>query len=167
VAAALDFQDHQVVHLARGKYQWIDLKHFHIDLNRNDGGLLAALIGHDQYHDHYAGEDAIEQHHHALHGPYRLEMITPNTFQPSTGREATQVIESWANRLGPESLESQAQLKSLVLPLFNTGTVYRLPDIRLTAEHEWGWVVGQSGFHKFVVIDRERVRLTLLVASDD
>jgi hypothetical protein len=42
-----------------------------------------------------------------------------------------------------------------------------LEDLRATAEHEWGWVVGQGGFHEFVAIDRPAERLRLIVASDD
>ena len=30
--------------------------------------LLTRLIEHEQYHDHYAGQDPTEQSHHSLHG---------------------------------------------------------------------------------------------------
>jgi hypothetical protein len=45
--------------------------------------------------------------------------------------------------------------------------LYRLADLRATAEHDWGWVVGHGGFHEFVAIDHTASTLTLIVASDD
>ncbi|MEN4449183.1 MAG: hypothetical protein EKK51_21110 [Mycolicibacterium sp.] len=46
--------------------------------------------------------------------------------------------------------------------------IYRLPDIRATAQHDWGDIVGgDAGFHEFVVIDRTAGELALVVASDD
>lgn len=41
------------------------------------------------------------------------------------------------------------------------------PDLRESAVHEWGWVVGHTGFHEIVIIDHAAAMLTLLVASDD
>ena len=43
----------------------------------------------------------------------------------------------------------------------------RLPDLRETSEQDWGWVVGTSGFHEVVIVERAASMLTLLVASDD
>jgi len=46
--------------------------------------------------------------------------------------------------------------------------IYQLPDIRATAQHDWGDVVGmEAGFHEFVIIDRAAGELALVVASDD
>jgi hypothetical protein len=54
-----------------------------------------------------------------------------------------------------------------VFPLLSCDAVYRLADLRETAEHDWGWVVGTSGFHEFLAVDRTTERLRLIVASDD
>ena len=45
--------------------------------------------------------------------------------------------------------------------------IYELPNIRATAQHDWGEVAGSDGFHEFVVINRENGELALIVASDD
>jgi hypothetical protein len=44
---------------------------------------------------------------------------------------------------------------------------YQLPDMRDTAQHDWGYVVGSDGFHEFVLINRQTNNVALLVASDD
>jgi hypothetical protein len=58
-------------------------------------------------------------------------------------------------------------LASEVLPRVSAESIFRLPDPRGTAEHDWGWVVGVQGFHELVVIDRGSLGLTFLVASDN
>ena len=40
-----------------------------------------------------------------------------------------------------------------------------LPDLGRTAFHDWGGV--HTEFHGYVVIDRERASLALIVAADD
>lgn len=76
-----------LLHLDKGKYQWIDVRRFRGNPELSDDELLAALLAHPQYHDDYQG-------------------------------------------LAPDE---------------QPGTVHQLPDIRATAQHEWGWVVGSSG----------------------
>ena len=43
----------------------------------------------------------------------------------------------------------------------------QLPDLRDTAQHDWGYVVGSDGFYEFVLINRHTKNVALLVASDD
>jgi hypothetical protein len=45
--------------------------------------------------------------------------------------------------------------------------LYRLDDLRTTAEHEWGWVVGSLGYVEIASIAADRNQIALLVASDD
>lgn len=61
----------------------------------------------------------------------------------------------------------EATLASEVLPRLEGDSIFRLPDLRTSAEHDWGWVVGHAGFHEFVIVDRSAGLLTLIVASDD
>jgi hypothetical protein len=63
--------------------------------------------------------------------------------------------------------QAQAGLESQVFPLLSCDAVYRLADLREAAEHDWVWVVGTSGFHEFLAVDRTTERLRLIVASDD
>lgn len=149
---------------------WVDLKYFAIRPEASSYTVLADLIGHEQYHDHYAGQDPTDQSHHALHGPYRLEAITPAEFQLVSAQAAREELRDWAfswvvpDKDGPAV---EAKLVAEVLPKLEGGSIYRLRDLRETAEHEWGWVVGHAGFYEFVIIDPAAKELTLLVASDD
>lgn len=150
-----------------GTFCWVDIKRFVIDDDGSDEDLLATLIRHRQYQDHYAGQDPTQQAQHNLHGPYRLEAITPAVFEPSTPEQAREIIQSWADNPQPQPPHIRHRVEQRVYPLLSSGTLYRLPDLRATAQHEWGWVVGFAGFHEFVAIDRAAATLTLIVASDD
>lgn len=85
MSGPLVFVSHEMVRFGANE-TWVDLKSFSIKSEASDLSLLASLIDHDQYHDHYAGQEASEQSHHSLHGPYRLEAITPEVFEPSQSR---------------------------------------------------------------------------------
>jgi hypothetical protein len=97
--------------------------------------------------------------HTTLHGPYRLDAITPGVFEPMTAQTAGDELRDWvaswvvAEEDGPQV---DATLAAQVLPRLNGDTFLRLPDLRETSEHDWGWVVGQTGFHEFVIIDPRR-----------
>lgn len=154
-----------MVHLDDGTYAWVSIRRFRVaDVEEDDRALLDALIAHPEYRDDYAGGGADPTNE--IHGPYRLGAITPETFEVSSSDEARRVIQEWADEDEPQSLQTQDRLRQIVYPLLR-GTIYRLPDLRAHAEHEWGWVVGLRGFHEFVVIDRGDRTLALVVASDD
>lgn len=149
---------------------WVDLKLFSIRPEVSDYLVLRDLLRHEQYHDHYAGQDPTEQTHHALHGPYQLEAITPGQFESVSANAARQELRNWvAGWVVPheDGSEVEAKLGAEVLARLHGDSILRLTDLRETAEHDWGWVVGHAGFHEFVVIDRATALLTLLVASDD
>lgn len=167
--APVTFVSHDIVHF-RPYRTWVDLKYFAIQTDVSDQSLLAHLIEHEQYRDHYAGQDPSEQSHHSLHGPYRLAAIASGVFEPVPARAAGEELGGWAcSWVVPEEggSEVEATLAAEVLPKLDGDSILRLPDLRETAEHEWGWVVGHTGFHEIVIIDRAAAMLTLLVASDD
>lgn len=169
VESALTYEHGQVVYLDKGTYHWVSLKRFHIDQDLTDGELLSALIAHWAYHDHYAGEDAIKQDHHSLHGPYRLECITAETFQPARPAVAHALLQAWAEEAtaGSPSAPVQSELDAKVYPLLEAVALYQLPGLRPEAEHDWGWVVGKEAFLEYVSIARTGRVLTLIVAADD
>lgn len=156
-----------MIHLERGTFQWVSIKRFEANGDLADAELLAALISHPQYHDHYAGGDPAEQGPHNLHGPYDLAHITSASFVPTTAATGRHVIQSWADSLCPQPAEVRKELAEQVFAVLDSGSVYQLPDLRPTAQHEWGWVVGQLGFHEFVAISQDKATLVLIVASDD
>jgi hypothetical protein len=164
---SLVFVANDIVKMDAGLYAWVDIKRFAIEGDGSDRDLLAALIEHRQYRDNYAESDPVEQNQDLLHGPYWLHAIQSTTFEPTDPSAAREEIQTWADDPEPPTAETQALLDEKVFPLLLASALYRLPDLRPDAQHEWGWVVGVLGFHEFVAIDRDSRSLALIVAADD
>jgi hypothetical protein len=150
-----------------GLYSWVDIKRFAIEADGSDDELLAALLADQLYRDTYAEADPAEQVEPFVHGPYWLRAIRPATFQPTDPSSAQETIQKWADDPEPPTPATQALLETKVFPLLSATALYRLPNLRPDAEHEWGGVIGMSGFHEFVAIDRAARSLVLIVAADD
>lgn len=145
--------------------QWVSVKVFTLGAEVDDQSALAAMIGHVQYLDSYAGPwDVVDKH-----GPYWLHAITPQIFTVADPAEAQALIRTWAGYyVRWHDADREAMDREVYARLQRATVIYQLPDIRATvAQHDWGEVVGGDGFHEFVIIDRDRGRLTLIVASDD
>lgn len=164
----LRFLGHDLVHMDEHTYSWVDIKRFAFEGPASVHDVLAALIGHEQYGDDYAGGDVGRAK--VIHGRYVLSDIRVESFKASSAEEATRVIAEWADRVngpngpGVASSEVRARLDAEVFPLLAAGEVLRFEG---AAEHEWGWVVGGNGFHEYVVIGTEDGTVSLVVASDD
>lgn len=167
VANAITFLADEMVHLDPTDSCWVSLKRFAIDSDPSDRDLLAALVEHPQYHDHYAGQPVVQQTHHSLHGPYCLDAISADSFIRADPARAEQRLRAWADDPEPSLPETHDRLARLVYPELQTQPLYELPALGPAAEHEWAGVVGGGGFHEFIAIDRARSELTLIVASDD
>lgn len=168
VVVNLRFVGHEFGRMDEHTYAWVDIKRFAFDGPASVHDVLAALIGHEQYGDDYAGGDVGRDKN--IHGRYVLSDIRVESFKASSAEEAMTVISDWAERVngpnGPSvaSPEVRARLEVDVFPLLAVGELLRLEG---GAEHEWGWVVGGNGFHEYVVIGTQGGTVTLIVASDD
>lgn len=163
------FVSHDMVHFG-SYFTWVNFKYFAIQPGTPDLLLVASLISSQQYHDHYAGQDPTDQTHHSLHGPYRLEAISPEVFEPISRQAAREDLQAWVSSWvdhDEDGPEVEARLDAEVLPKVDGDSLLRLPNLREHAEHEWGWVVGGNGFLELVIINQDAAMLTLLVASDD
>jgi hypothetical protein len=146
--------------------QWVSIKVFSLPADVDDHSALAAMIGHVRYRDSYAGTgdaDMVDKH-----GPYWLSAINPETFIVADPAAADTLIRTWAQYYVPWSPADREVLDREVYARIQRATViYQLPDIRASAQHDWGDVLASDGFHEFVVIDRAAGELALIVASDD
>lgn len=169
---ALEFTGEHLVHVP-ASYAWISTKQFQFPADLDDDALLTGLVAHAQYADTYAGARVDPDHPGPEHGPYLRDRISTDSFIRSTVGAARGRIAAWstgcAGSSAPPADVDRFIERDLPPVLSNAdATVYELPDLRATAAHEWGWVVGQQdGFNEFVVIDRTCRTLTLIVASDD
>lgn len=145
-------------------YRWVDAKHFQLPsevLDHRD--VLAALISHSQFRDTYDGAGVQDW---PRHGQWRLDRITPDTYEAVDAETAVDVIHSWANQHGnvPEPLASRLR-QEIYTPIRKATSTYLLGQLPADALHDYGPI--HIDYHELVVIDRPAATLTLLVAADD
>jgi hypothetical protein len=135
------FDHEQMVRLDKGTFHWVSLKQFRIDPTQSNRRLLDALVAHEQYRDHYAGGRAVDQNYHSLHGPYRLEYISVDTFRPVRPTVAQAVLQEWVKAAsnGLPSPQVQQDLNQNVYSVLDADSLLQLPNLRPDAEHDWGW----------------------------
>ena len=150
-------------------FRWIDARRFIVCGPSDDDTILAALISDVRYDGSYAEPTQTEpEPPNGIHGPYRLDVITAASFVAISRSAAIAAPDEWAFQFSelPESFtEKYRKFIDDLLP--SSHRFCRLPDLRATAHHDRGWVVGTNGFIEIVSISPSSSALTLLVASDD
>lgn len=166
VEEQLVFDEHQLIHIHNGGYQFIDVQTFVFTEAVDDRAAIELLIGHVRYRHGYASQEYRDAK--LIHGPYWLAAITWESFSKVSAVAAAALISIWANHdaVMPDS-DYPVMNAQVFGPLEEATSIYQLADLRATAEHDWGYVVCLSGFHEFVVINRHTTRLRLIVATDD
>ncbi|ORW87114.1 hypothetical protein AWC22_09065 [Mycobacterium riyadhense] len=151
----------------RTSRQWVSIKLFALPANTDDHTVLALLTHHVRYRDSYAGTG--DKDVETIHGPYRLNAITPEVFDTVSAADAEALIRTWADYDAPMTDARRQEMEHELYPRIRNATSrYQLADLRDTAEHDWGSSVGSdTGFHEFVLIDRHTGSVALVVASDD
>ncbi|MBB3606431.1 hypothetical protein FHT40_006122 [Mycolicibacterium sp. BK556] len=146
--------------------QWVSIKVFALPGDVEDQTALAWMIAHVRYRDSYASSTFVDAK--TIHGPYQLSAITPHVFIVADSDDVDALIRTWsACYVRWPDADVDAMQREVYARTNQATVIYQLPDIRATARHDWGDVVGRDGFHEFVIIDRAASELALLVASDD
>ncbi|MFJ4253521.1 hypothetical protein [Microbacterium sp. NPDC090003] len=141
----------------------------------DDRTTLAALIASPKFADDYITPpeltpDSISQF--SVHGRWWLTAITVDGFLPVSQDTAIERIRTWADdqewsvpdyRQPPEVFERLEK----AFDVLRSGVVYALSNPDDEHEHEYGMVLGRGGYLEFVVIDRERDIVSVIVAADD
>ncbi|MEU9038664.1 hypothetical protein AB0D45_27705 [Streptomyces sp. NPDC048352] len=163
--AFLDFREYGCEDRWSHGRRWVDAKHLRLPAEpAGDGRLLAALIGHEQFRDDYAGGGVLPRGRR--HGPYWRRLITPGAYEAFGRERAARVLREWADRYDAVPAELGADLRREVFDrVAAADAVYALTGVGEGDFHDWGGVHGE--FHEFVLVDRTAGRLTLLVAADD
>ncbi|MFF5020087.1 hypothetical protein [Streptomyces sp. NPDC001165] len=146
-------------------FRWVDIKQLRFSAESlDDRGLLAALIGHEQFRDDYAGGGVLPDG--PRHGPYWLRWITPDLYEAISQERAVQILREWVDPLWDPPSELEADLQREVFNrLAAADGIYYLGELGDEAIHDWGPV--HDCFHEFVLIDRSAGQITLVVAADD
>jgi hypothetical protein len=167
---ALRLISDMLVHLEERSYSWCMLLRFAFDGQPPAAELISWLLAHPRYQDGCWSRWTAPE---GIHGPYRLEALSVQGFEPCSAAAAVHILNDWpASNLCPwvssEMLLSQEIVAAWVSPLLiRADEIYRLTVPREGNEHDAGWVVGFGGFHEFIAIDRRNAELTLIIGSDD
>ena len=164
--------DSDIVHMDKGTFMWIQLTHLAIETAQDDRSLLASLIASPAYAHDYASpfDAAAVVTEPAVHGGWWRGSIHPELFMPWAASDAESLIQDWTGNWTdldyrpPPAVQRRLQD---VYDLLRSGDLYKLDDPGAEDEHEYGYVTGGMGFHEFVVIDRNRRSVHVVVASDD
>ncbi|MFD5379067.1 hypothetical protein ACFWJE_32450 [Streptomyces griseoincarnatus] len=164
-SALINFRNYEFQDPKSHGYRWVDLKHLRFPAE--SGGaqeLLAALIGHEQFRDDYAGGGVLSEG--SRHGPYWLRLVTPDVYEAVSRERSADILWGWVNQFGEVPAELEADLQQEAFDrLAVADHIYYLSGLGDESIHDWGRV--HEHFHEVVLIDRSAGRITLLVAADD
>lgn len=164
-SAFINFRDYKFQDSKSHGFRWVDVKRLRLPAESvDDGELLAALIGHEQFRDDYAGGGVLLEG--SRHGPYWLRLVTPEVYEAVSCEKTAHILWEWVNQFGDVPAELEADLQQEVFDRLSAADhIYYLSGLGDEAIHDWGRV--HDCFHEFVLIDRSAGRITLLVAADD
>jgi hypothetical protein len=161
----INFRDYGFRDAKAPAFRWVDAKRLRLPAESiDDRQLLAALIGHEQFRDDYAGGGVLPDG--SRHGPYWLRLVTPDAYEEVGREKSGAVLREWVDQFGAVPAQLEADLRRVVFDrLAAADRVHHLSGLGDEAFHDWGGVHGE--FHEFVLIDRSAGQVTLLVAADD
>lgn len=171
----LRLEQHTFTSLDSGTYMWVDHFVFSIDSTLPDEELLAGLIASAYYaHDfaspyRYGADVGFEDR--PIHARWMADLLTVEMFTPVDPADARQSIHSWIDDEmlePPQTPRTHSRVDAVLDRAFAMGQTYRL-DVPEGEElmHDYGFVVGATGYQEYVTIDRASETMHLLVASDD
>lgn len=95
MGATLEYAGHTLILFDDHSYRWFGVKRFAWDGTGDDTAVLAAIVGHWRYRDHYAARDSHEEDAGNIHGPYGVAAITPAEFVPVGAARAAALVEEF------------------------------------------------------------------------
>jgi hypothetical protein len=163
----LAYTEGVLLRFTNGSSQWVNIKRFTLRDAGIDGvDVLSLLLRHACYRDSYAG--TTDKETASVHGPYRLDAIRAEAFVPLEPESAVAKLRTWAEQDAPLDDVTRERLERKLYPRVLAATeCYQLDGLGEESQHDWGWVVGQTGFVELVLINRAVQSLELVVASDD
>lgn len=163
----LSYEGTRFINFDNATFQWVNVKLFALPgQDLDDRAVLALLLANARYRDSYAGTG--DEDMGTIHGPFRLDAITVDSFAPADAAAEVATLGEWAQRYAPLSEAVAEQVETEVYRRVRDATSrYRLVNPGEDQFHEWGFAVGNNGFHELVVIDRPAGSVALIVASDD
>ncbi|MFB7368289.1 hypothetical protein ACFC0D_00335 [Streptomyces sp. NPDC056222] len=164
-SAFINFRNYKFQDASTHAFRWVDAKHLRFPSESvGDRELLAALIGHEQFRDDYAGGGVLPEG--TRHGPYWLRLVTPDAYEAVSREKSELILREWLNQFGAVPAELEANLRREAFDrLAAADRIHYLSGLGSEAFHDWGGVHGE--FHELVIINSSAGHITLLVAADD
>ncbi|MGW1761960.1 hypothetical protein [Streptomyces mirabilis] len=164
-SAFINFRNYRFQDSRSPAFRWVDIKRLRFPVESvGDTELLAALIGHEQFRDDYAGGGVLPEG--LRHGPYWVRAVTLDVYEAVGREKSDRILWEWANQFEDVPSDLAADLQREVFDRLDAAErIYYLSELGDEAIHDWGGV--HSDFHEFVLIDRSAGQITLLVAADD
>jgi hypothetical protein len=150
-------------------FRWVDVKNFELKKTRSHRDMLAVLIANPWYDDDYASPSgALPSPAPNVHGPYRLDAITADSFEEVGTRNCSASLTAWGDQHGALPADFAAKFTQVVQSLLvGSAAVFRLRDLGPDALHRRNDHLGALGFLEYVIVSKNTNSVSLLVASDD
>jgi hypothetical protein len=126
--------------------------------------MLEALLEHPAYRDDFASPEGETEL--PIHGPYRLDAVTADAFAPISLADAEGILTTWLHDTGVRPEDFDPKLMHVFERIRAADIRFYLGDLGEASQHDWGWVVGMTGFHEFVLVGPGE-QVNMIVASDD
>lgn len=146
-------------------YDWINVAQYQIPPTQSlePGQILATLLGHPTYWSWYMTEEEISPRHH---GPYRLEMIEPDSFDEIDNVMGAALLREWiANPGCDHDHQVVGDVEGVLELIERADRVFKLQDLGEDAFHDVGWIFSYP-IVELVLIGPGR-DLTVILASGD
>jgi len=144
---------------------WFDIRHFDIDTERTDLELIESLTSVAEYRQDYVGPFDLNEKARPVHGPYWIERVESETFQPINADDAERLFQEWLDDPESDLTPDFEPLRSVVVPLLSSGTLYLLPELGEESMHEIGHIL--DAFTEVLAISRPQATLSVIVLSGD
>lgn len=159
------------VFLDDGSYRWVITKRFTSDSLADSTAeeVLAELLEQPAYRYGYDSPERVDEA--PIHGPYRLDALSPSVFDYVTATRSEQVLREWMDQfVGQNGALDESHVLGDISAVFdlirNADACYRLANLGPDAWRPMGGIVGKFGFHEFVLLG-PGTRVTVVVAGDD
>lgn len=163
---SIEFLGSEILFLYDGSYRWLRLHRFGCDPDASDGALLQALLQHVRYQDMYIQSEDTWTPSGDRHGPYWLDRLSVECFEPVDVAEAKTSLHRWAEAYdGREGRGFETIMQSGRRIIERASSTWRLRDLRESAQHDLGSILDE--YLEMVAVERPDERLTLMVASAD
>lgn len=148
--------------------RWFDIRSWSFDSSLTDEQLISNLVTGQWYGDAYWSPwDMKPDSGSPRHGPYLRDSISRESFQEISAEDALVRLNRWIFELGDIEKELIRKIENRVLFRFSEKSKFYYLNVSNLALEEPPLVFRQGGFHEFLIINREKSELTLLVATDD